>query len=58
VASNGAHAEYVCVPKNLVAKVPEGVSDDEASFTVIGAIALQGIRLCNPTFGETIVVIG
>jgi predicted dehydrogenase/threonine dehydrogenase-like Zn-dependent dehydrogenase len=58
VASNGAHAEFVCVPKNLVAKVPEGVTDDEAAFTIIGAIALQGIRLCNPTFGETIVVVG
>jgi predicted dehydrogenase/threonine dehydrogenase-like Zn-dependent dehydrogenase len=58
VASNGPHAEYVCVPKNLVAKVPDNVSDDEASFTVMGSIALQGIRLCNPTLGETIVVIG
>jgi predicted dehydrogenase/threonine dehydrogenase-like Zn-dependent dehydrogenase len=58
VISNGNHAEMVCVPKNLVAKIPEGVSYDEASFTVIGAIGLQGIRLINPTFGETIVVIG
>ena len=58
VVSNGQHAEVVCVPKNLVAKIPEGVSYEEASFTVIGAIALQGIRLVNPTFGETIVVTG
>jgi threonine dehydrogenase-like Zn-dependent dehydrogenase len=58
VASNGHHAEYVSVPKNLVAKIPDNVSDDEASFTVIGAIGLQGIRLVNPTFGETIVVVG
>ncbi|TBW30126.1 bi-domain-containing oxidoreductase [Gramella sp. KN1008] len=58
VASNGNHAEFVSVPKNLVAKVPENVSDEEAAFTVIGAIGLQGIRLINPTFGETIVVIG
>ena len=58
VASNGHHAEYVSVPKNLVAKIPDNVSDDEAAFTVIGAIGLQGIRLANPTFGETIVVVG
>jgi predicted dehydrogenase/threonine dehydrogenase-like Zn-dependent dehydrogenase len=58
VASNGKHAEFVNVPKNLVAKVPDNVSQEEASFTVIGSIGLQGIRLCNPTFGETIVVIG
>lgn len=58
VASNGQHAEYVNVPQNLVAHIPENVSDDEAAFTVIGSIGLQGIRLCKPTIGETIVVIG
>lgn len=58
VSSNGPHAEYVCVPKNLVVKIPDEVSDDEATFTVIGAIGLQGIRLANPSFGEVIVVVG
>ena len=58
LASNGQHAEYVCVPKNLVAKIPENVSDEEAAFTVIGSIGLQGIRLINPQLGETVVVIG
>ena len=58
IASNGPHAEYVLVPVNLAAKVPDGVSDEEAAFTVIGSIALQGIRLLNPLFGETVVVIG
>lgn len=58
VISNGSHAEIVLVPKNLVAKIPENVSYEEASFTVIGSIGLQGIRLAAPTFGETVVVIG
>ena len=58
VASNGPHAEFVSVPKNLVVKIPENVSDEEATFTVIGSIGLQGIRLAKPTFGETIVVVG
>jgi len=58
VASNGNHAEYVCVPKNLVARIPDNVSSEEAAFTVIGSIGLQGIRLVNPTFGETVVVTG
>ncbi|MFN3665317.1 MAG: bi-domain-containing oxidoreductase [Sediminibacterium sp.] len=58
VASNGNHAEIVCVPKNLVAKIPDNVSYEQATFTVIGSIGLQGIRLANPTFGETVVVIG
>lgn len=58
VVSNGPHAEYVCVPKNLCALIPDNVSYEEASFTVIGSIGLQGIRLINPTFGETVVVVG
>ncbi|GET33758.1 oxidoreductase [Prolixibacter bellariivorans] len=58
VASNGNHAEFVCIPENLVAKIPDNVTDSEAAFTVIGSIGLEGIRLCNPTFGETIVVVG
>ena len=58
VVSNGKHAEVVNVPINLCAKVPDSVSDDEASFTVLGAVALQGIRLAKPTLGETVVVIG
>lgn len=58
VASNGNHAEYVCVPKNLVAKVPDNVTDEQAAFTVIGSIGLEGVRLLKPELGETIVVVG
>jgi len=58
VVSNGKHAEVVCVPTNLCAKIPESVDDEAAAFTVIGAIALQGIRLVQPTLGEAVVVTG
>ena len=58
VISNGPHAEIVRVPANLVAKIPDDVTDDEAVFTVVGSIGLQGMRLCNPTFGENIIVFG
>jgi predicted dehydrogenase len=58
VISNGKHSEVVRVPVNLCARVPDSVSDDEAAFTVLGAVALQGIRLAKPTLGETVVVIG
>jgi predicted dehydrogenase/NADPH:quinone reductase-like Zn-dependent oxidoreductase len=58
VASNGKHAEIVSVPVNLCAKVPVNVSDDAAAFTVLGAIALEGIRLVQPTLGEAVVVTG
>lgn len=58
VVSNGKHAEVVSVPANLCVKVPESVTDEEAAFTVIGAIGLQGIRLVGPTLGESVVVTG
>ena len=58
VISNGNHAEMVRVPKNLVAAVPDDVDDETASFTVVAAIAMQGIRLINPSIGESVVVTG
>tara|TARA_Y100001958_G_scaffold82898_1_gene56129 strand:- start:5377 stop:7527 length:2151 start_codon:yes stop_codon:yes gene_type:complete len=58
VISNGNHAEYVVCNKNLVTKIPNGVSYEEASFGVVGSIALQGIRLLDPKYDETIVVMG
>jgi len=58
VASNGKHAGYVAVPVNLCARIPDTVSDESAAFTVIGAIALQGIRLAQPTLGECVAVTG
>ena len=58
VVSNGPHAEVVVVGKNLCAKVPEGISDEAASFAVLGSIGLQGIRLAAPTLGECFVVTG
>jgi predicted dehydrogenase/threonine dehydrogenase-like Zn-dependent dehydrogenase len=58
VVSNGKHAEVVCVPKNLCAKIPAGVADEAAVVTVVGAVGLQGIRLAQPTLGEAFVVTG
>ncbi len=58
VVSNGRHAECVAVPVNLCAIVPDAVGDEAAAFTVLGAIALQGMRLAQPTLGEAFVVSG
>ena len=58
VMSNGPHAEVVCVPRNLCAKIPDGVSDEQAAFTVLASIALQGIRLLTPALGERFAVYG
>ncbi|MEZ8292916.1 bi-domain-containing oxidoreductase [Vibrio splendidus] len=58
IVSNGPHADVVRVPKNLCALIPDNVSDEEASFTVVASIGLQGIRLAEPTLGEAFVVTG
>lgn len=58
VASNGPHADVVKVPKNLCARIPDAVDEESASFVVVASIALQGIRLAEPTLGEAFVVTG
>ena len=58
LVSNGGHAEFVAVGRNLCARIPESVSDDEAVFSPLAAIALQGLRLAEPAIGERICVIG
>ncbi|WP_340645155.1 bi-domain-containing oxidoreductase [Phenylobacterium sp.] len=58
VVSNGPHAEIVAVPNTLCARIPDGVSDEAAAFTPLAAIALQGIRLTEPTLGERVAVFG
>lgn len=58
VVTNGPHAEYVRVPHTLAAHIPEGVSFESAAFTPLAAIGLQGLRLAQPTLGETVVVYG
>ncbi|MDB9800428.1 bi-domain-containing oxidoreductase [Alphaproteobacteria bacterium] len=58
VVSNGAHADIVTVKNNLCARIPDNVDDDSAVFTVVGSIGLQGVRLANPTLGESFVVVG
>lgn len=58
VASSGPHADVVKVPKNLCARIPDGVDDESASFVVVASIGLQGIRLAQPTLGESFVVTG
>lgn len=58
VVSNGSHAEVVCVPRNLCARIPAEVDDEAAAFTVLASIGLQGIRLAQPTLGESFAVTG
>ena len=53
-----SHAEVVAIPQNLVVKIPDNVSFEEASFTTLGAIALQGVRQAEPRLGDKVCVIG
>src|SRR5690349_6464939 len=53
-----SHAEVLSVPKNLCVHLPEQVSFEGGAYGTLGAIALQGVRLAEPTLGESVVVIG
>ena len=53
-----SHAEMLSVPKNLCVHLPDEVSFEAGAFGTLGAIAMQGVRLAEPTLGESIVVIG
>src|SRR5690242_18924927 len=55
-ADYASHASFVSVPQKRVAKVPDNASLEEAAFTTLGAIALQGVRLANRTLGENVCV--
>jgi len=57
-AGYASHAEYIRVPEMLCAKIPEGVSFEEASFGMLGIIALHGIRCAKLSFGDTVAVMG
>jgi len=58
VASNGPHAGVVSVPKHLCALVPESIPFEHAAYTVLGAIALNAVRLARVGLGDVAFVIG
>jgi predicted dehydrogenase/threonine dehydrogenase-like Zn-dependent dehydrogenase len=53
-----SHAQVVNVPRTLVARVPDGVSAEDAAYGTLAAIALHGVRLCELRLGEVAVVVG
>lgn len=53
-----AHAEVIYVPRNLVVRIPDTVGTDQAAFTTVASIAMQGVRQAEVQVGERIVVIG
>jgi predicted dehydrogenase/threonine dehydrogenase-like Zn-dependent dehydrogenase len=58
-AGHAVHAEFTCVPRLLVARIPsDTVSFDEAAFTTLGAVALHGVRNAEAKLGDVVAVIG
>jgi predicted dehydrogenase len=52
------HAEVNFVPQNLLARVPDGVTADQAAYATLGAIALHGVRQAGVRLGDRVAVIG
>jgi predicted dehydrogenase/threonine dehydrogenase-like Zn-dependent dehydrogenase len=57
-AGHASHAEVVAVPRNLVARVPPGVTPEDAAFGTLGSIALHGVRLAEVALGDVVAVVG
>jgi predicted dehydrogenase/threonine dehydrogenase-like Zn-dependent dehydrogenase len=57
-AGHAVHAEVIAVPQNLMVKLPDTVSFEQAAFTTLGTVAMHGFRLAEPQVGETVAVIG
>ncbi|HEU0302741.1 MAG TPA: zinc-binding alcohol dehydrogenase, partial [Longimicrobium sp.] len=58
VVSNGGHADVVRVPRNLCARIPDGVSFEQAAYTSVASIGLEGVRLARLQLGERVLLIG
>ena len=58
VVSNGSHAEFVVVNQNLCSRIPSETNEKEAAYTVLGSIALHGLRLSETSLGSKVVVVG
>jgi predicted dehydrogenase/threonine dehydrogenase-like Zn-dependent dehydrogenase len=52
------HGELVVTGRQLVAPIPDNVSDEDAAFTTLGAIAMNTVRTADIALGETVVVLG
>lgn len=56
--NHAVHAEYELIPRNLLVKLPDEVSFDEAAFATLGSVAVHGLRLAAPQLNDTVLVIG
>ncbi len=56
--NHAVHAEYEVIPRNLLVKIPDNVSFEEATFATLGSVAIHGLRLAAPQLNDTVLVIG
>lgn len=52
------HGEYAIIPKNLAVRIPTDVTYQQAAFTTVGSIAMQGLRRSDVKPGEWIIIYG
>jgi predicted dehydrogenase/threonine dehydrogenase-like Zn-dependent dehydrogenase len=57
-AGKASHAEIVSVPRQLCARVPDGVAPEDAAYATVASIALHGIRLAELRLGDVAAVVG
>src|SRR5581483_1130934 len=59
-AGYAAHAEMACIPRLLLAKIPEqsAMGFEEAAFCTLGAVAIHGVRTAEAKLGDVVAVIG
>jgi predicted dehydrogenase/threonine dehydrogenase-like Zn-dependent dehydrogenase len=57
-AGHAVHAEFACIPRLLLAKIPQDVSFEHAAATTVGAVALHGVRIADVKLGDIVGVIG
>ena len=58
VSSTAPHAEYAIVREDRAVKVPDEISDEEATFGTLSATVMNSVRLADIKLGETVIVVG
>ncbi|MGQ9503113.1 MAG: zinc-dependent alcohol dehydrogenase [Anaerolineae bacterium] len=54
----GTHSQYVKVPATLAAKLPDTVSDEQATLAVLGTTTMHSTRRLGLEHGATVAIIG
>jgi len=58
VSSTAPHSEYAVIREQQAVKVPDDVSDEEATFGTLSATVMNSVRLANIKLGESVILVG